>query len=171
MLLIEKRCEFSTPATEWLVLPFELRQKSRLRTRLASGEEAALFLERGAVLRGGDRLLAADGRVIEIVAAPERLLVVRAKDRRELARAAYHLGNRHIPVEVGADTLKLEYDHVLEQMLRGLGVEATEESGPFEPEAGAYGGGHRHHGGDDGEGGDRATANLADFLALRRARP
>jgi urease accessory protein len=170
MLLIEKRCDTSTAATERLVLPFELRQKSRLRTRLASGEEAALFLERGAVLRGGDRLLAADGRVIEVVAAPERLLVVHAKDRRELARAAYHLGNRHIPVEVGADILKLEYDHVLQEMLNGLGVETTEASGPFEPEAGAYGGGHRHHGDDDNASGDPETTNIAELMALKRAR-
>jgi urease accessory protein len=165
MLLIEQRGDASAPATERLELPFELRQKSRLRTRLASGEEAALFLERGAVLRGGDRLIAADGRVIEVVAAPERLLVVRANDRRQLARAAYHLGNRHIPVEVGHDSLKLEYDHVLREMLDGLGVDTNEESGPFEPEAGAYGGGHGHRGADE-----RETASIADIMALKRAR-
>ncbi len=142
MLLIEKRCNSSAPASERLVLPFELRQKSRLRTRLESGEEAALFLERGSVLRGGERLEAADGRIVEVVAAAQHLLEVRAGDRRDLARAAYHLGNRHIAVEVGADALRLEYDHVLVIMLQGLGVEVAEVHGPFEPEAGAYGGGH-----------------------------
>jgi urease accessory protein len=165
MLLIQKRCESSAPATERLVLPFELRQKSRLRTKLESGEEAALFLERGNVLRGGDRLMADDGRVVEVVAARERLLVVRAGNAKELARAAYHLGNRHIPVEVGADALKLEYDHVLEDMLHKLGVETSEQHGPFEPEAGAYGGGHTHHGHDDAE-----AADIVELLAMKRSR-
>jgi urease accessory protein len=165
MLVIEKRCESSTAATERLILPFELRQKSRLRTRLESGEEVALFLERGAVLRGGDRLEAGDGRIVEILAADEHLLLVRAKDARELARAAYHLGNRHIPVEVSADTLKLEYDHVLEIMLQGLGVEVAESRGPFEPEAGAYGGGHHHHGHDAAE-----VANIVELMAMKRVR-
>jgi urease accessory protein len=165
MLLIQKRCDASQPATETLVLPFELRQKSRLRTRLASGQEVALFLERGAVLRGGDRLEADDGSIIEIVAAAERLLLVSAHDPRELARAAYHLGNRHIPVEVVASELKLEYDHVLEIMLRGLGVQVAEVKGPFEPEAGAYGGGHQHHEHDDSE-----SANISQLMALKRVR-
>jgi urease accessory protein len=162
MLLIEKLCTRETAATEKLVLPFELRQKSRLRTRLQSGEEAALFLDRGVVLRGGDRLQAEDGRVVEVVAADERLLVVAAANARELARAAYHLGNRHIPVEVGAGSLKLEYDHVLEIMLRGLGVEVVDAQGPFEPEAGAYGGGHRHNHDED------EPAKIAELLSIKR---
>lgn len=164
MLLIEKRCESAAPATERLVLPFDLRQKSRLRTRLESGEEAALFLQRGSILRGGDRLQADDGRVIEVVAAPQRLLVVRVTEAKELARAAYHLGNRHIPVEVGAGSLKLEYDHVLDDMLIKLGVVTAEEQGPFEPEAGAYGGGHHRH--DAGE-----HANIVELLAMKHTRP
>jgi urease accessory protein len=165
MLLIEKRSGSSATASERLVLPFELRQKSRLRTKLESGEEAALFLERGNVLRGGDKLIAGDGRVVEVIAANERLLVVSASDRRELARAAYHLGNRHIPVEVGADILKLEYDHVLEIMLQGLRVNVSETLGPFEPEAGAYGGGHHHH-----EHSDAEAANIVELMAMKRAR-
>jgi urease accessory protein len=165
MLLIEKRCELPAPATERLVLPFELRRKSRLRTRLESGEEAALFLERGTLLRGGDKLEAADGRIVAVVAATEHLLEVRASNSRELARAAYHLGNRHIPVEVGAGVLKLEYDHVLELMLRGLGVDITESHGPFEPEAGAYGGGHHHHDHDAAE-----AANIVELMAMKRVR-
>jgi urease accessory protein len=163
VLLIEKFCASCASAVERLVLPFELRQKSRLRTCLESGEEVALFLERGIILRGGDRLEAADGRIVEVVAAEERLLVVTASNSRELARAAYHLGNRHIPVEVGPESLKLEYDHVLEIMLRGLGVEVAEARGPFEPEAGAYGGGHGH-GQDEDE-----PARIAELLTIRRA--
>jgi urease accessory protein len=134
-----------------LRLPFELRQKSRLRTKLVSGEEAALMLPRGEVLRGGDRVVASDGRVIEVVAETERLLHVECADATALARAAYHLGNRHVPVQVGDGFLRLAADHVLEEMLKGLGAKVTAVDAPFEPEAGAYGAGHRHdelgHGG------------------------
>jgi urease accessory protein len=126
-----------------LELPFELRQKSRLRTRLASGEEAWLLLGRGEILRGGDLLVAAGGCVVEVVARPERLLHVECATPQLLARAAYHLGNRHIPVEVGRAYLRLAYDHVLEQMLVGLGACVTTIEAPFEPEAGAYAG-HTH---------------------------
>jgi urease accessory protein len=132
-----------------LKLPFELRRKSRLRTQLVSGEEVALMLPRGEILRGGDRLQASDGRVIEVLAAPEQVLHVECATPTELARAAYHLGNRHVPVQVGDGFLRLIADHVLEQMLRGLGARIEHIEAPFEPEAGAYGGGHHHgsHGG------------------------
>ena len=146
MLLIEARCEAQAQHDEELVLPFDLRQKSRLRTKLASGEEMGLFLERGSVLRGGEYLKSNDGRVILVVAAPESVLKVTCASSIELTRAAYHLGNRHVPVEVGDGWLRLGDDHVLEEMLRGLGATITEEQSPFEPEAGAYGGGHQLHG-------------------------
>ena len=124
-------------------LPFELRQKSRLRTRLESGEDAWLVLARGEILRGGDLLLATDGRVVEVLAEPERLLHVECDEPQALARAAYHLGNRHVPVQVGDGYLRLGFDHVLEQMLVGLGVRVSVIDAPFEPEAGAYAG-HTH---------------------------
>jgi urease accessory protein len=127
-----------------LVLPFDLRQKSRLRVHLASGEEAALLLPRGNILRGGDRLRAADGRIVLVVAAAEPVSLVTAGDAKALARAAYHLGNRHVALEIGPDWLRLAHDHVLDDMLRGLGMMVRFETAPFEPEAGAYGGGHSH---------------------------
>ena len=134
-----------------LTLTFEERARSRLRTRLDSGEEVALVLPRGAVLRGGDLVGAADGRVFEVRARPETLLHVEAASSTELARAAYHLGNRHVPVEVGEGYLRLGADHVLQSMLGKLGVRVSTLEAPFEPEAGAYAGGHRHdemgHGG------------------------
>jgi urease accessory protein len=130
-----------------LELPFELRQKSRLRAKLDSGEEVALMLPRGEVLRGGDLLAASDGRVVEVVARPERLLHVECDSPQALARAAYHLGNRHVPVQVGDGFLRLAADHVLEQMLQGTGARITSLEAPFEPEAGAYGSGHAHGGG------------------------
>src|SRR5947208_3274345 len=92
-------------ATDSLTLPFELRQKSRLRARLDSGEEIALFVPRGRVLRGGDRLLDDDGAIVEVRAAAEVVSRVPCADPRMLARAAYHLGNRHVAVEVGASWL------------------------------------------------------------------
>ncbi len=125
-----------------LKLPFESRQKSRLRTRLVSGEEVGLMLPRGEILRGGDLVTASDGRVIEVVAQQEKLLHVETK---ELARAAYHLGNRHVPVEVGEGYLRISEDHVLEEMLKTLGAKLSHVEAPFEPEAGAYAGGHHQH--------------------------
>jgi urease accessory protein len=129
-----------------LILPFEQRQKSRLRARLESGDEVALILPRGRVLRGGDRVQATDGREVEIVAAPEKLLHIESA---ELARVAYHLGNRHVPLQVGPGFLRIAEDHVLEEMVRKLGARVSRVEAPFEPEAGAYG--HRHdemgHGG------------------------
>jgi urease accessory protein len=122
-----------------LTLNFELRQKSRLRARLDNGEEVALILPRGRVLRGGDRVTTADGRELEIVAAPERLLHIESED---LARLAYHLGNRHVPLQVGPGFLRIAEDHVLEEMVRRLGARVSHVEAPFEPESGAYG--HHH---------------------------
>jgi urease accessory protein len=126
-----------------LVLTFEQRQKSRLRAKLESGEEVALKLERGKVRRGGERVVATDGRELEIVSAAEKLLHIESG---EIARVAYHLGNRHVPVQVGEGFLRIAEDHVLEEMVKRLGAKVTRVEAPFEPEAGAYDGeGHHHH--------------------------
>jgi urease accessory protein len=131
-----------------LVLAFDERTKSKLRAKLESGEEVALDLPRGEVLRGGDLVTASDGRVIEVVSRPEKLLHIEIA---ELAKVAYHLGNRHVPVQVGKDFLRIGADHVLEDMVKKLGAKVSAVEAPFEPEAGAYSGGHRHdemgHGG------------------------
>jgi urease accessory protein len=145
MLLIESLYSGDASPTDRLELPFDTRTKSRLRARLASGEEVGLFLPRGTILRGGD-LLAGGGRVVEVVAAPEELLEACCRDLRELTRAAYHLGNRHVAVEVGPEWLRLAADHVLETMLAGLGCQVRHLTAPFEPEAGAYAPGHQHPG-------------------------
>jgi urease accessory protein len=144
MLEITARLEKGARAPSGqLRLPFELRQKSRLRTRLVSGEEVALMLPRGEILRGGDLVAASDGRAIEVLAQPEKLLHIESA---QLARVAYHLGNRHVPVQVGAGFLRIAADHVLEEMARQLGARVSEIEAPFEPEAGAYAaGGHGHH--------------------------
>ena len=143
--ITSKTAHAQAPVVGQLRLPFDLRQKSRLRTKLVSGEEVALMLPRGEILRGGDKVIASDSRVFEVVAAPEKLLHVECASPTELARAAYHLGNRHVAVQVGEGFLRLAEDHVLEEMLRGLGTTVTRVEAPFEPEAGAYGGGHHHH--------------------------
>jgi urease accessory protein len=127
-----------------LTLPFDGRCKSRLAATLDTGEEVALVMPRGTVLRDGDVLVADDGNLVRVIAAPQDVLVVHTHDVPTLARAAYHLGNRHTPVEVGADNLKLEADPVLEDMLKRLGAHVEHASLPFQPEAGAYGGGHKH---------------------------
>ena len=127
-----------------LILPFDKRKVSRQLVTLCDGREAGLFLPRGTVLRGGDLLLSDQGLELAVIAAQEAVLVVTATDFQALSRAAYHLGNRHVPVEVGRDELKLEYDYVLLDLLQRLGVTVRETMAAFEPEAGAYGGGHRH---------------------------
>jgi urease accessory protein len=139
--------------SDTLTLPFELRQKSRLVASLASGRPIALTLPRGHVLRGGARLEADDGSVIVVCSAEEELSVVRSSDPAVLARAAYHLGNRHVALQIEPGALSYLHDHVLDDMLRGLGLEPALERRPFEPEAGAYGrGGHHHHGPDHEHG-------------------
>ena len=135
--------------SDQLVLPFDLRQKSRLRVTLESGIEAALMLDRGTILRGGDLLETEDGRVIRVIAAPQAVTDVTAQTPQALMCAAYHLGNRHVPLQVGDGWLRLEQDHVLNEMLVGLGMTTINQFAPFEPEAGAYGGGHRHAADDD----------------------
>lgn len=145
MLQITERLNAGEQHDDQLVLPFDRRQKSRLRVTLASGTEAGLFLERGTLLRGGDRLRADDGRIVLIVAADEPVMLVTAETSHQLMRATYHLGNRHVPLQIGEGWLLLEQDHVLQEMLLGLGVTVAYQNSPFEPEAGAYGGGHRHH--------------------------
>ena len=145
MLVIEARCAAQESHQEKLSLPFELRQKSRLRTKLASGEDAGLFLEHGSVLRGGDCLRANDGRIVLVIAADEQLMEAQCATPFELVRAAYHLGNRHVPVQIGEGWLRFQADEVLAQMLRGLNANVRSVTAPFEPESGAYAGGHHHH--------------------------
>ncbi|MEK6387159.1 MAG: urease accessory protein UreE [Paraburkholderia tropica] len=127
-----------------LTLAYDERCKSRLAARLDTGEDVGVVLPRGTVLRDGDMLVADDGGLVRVIAAAQSVLRVRAHNRLTLTRAAYHLGNRHTPVEVGVDELKLEADPVLEDMLKRLGAQVERAELPFQPESGAYGGGHRH---------------------------
>lgn len=137
-----------------LAMPFEQRQKRRLRTALEDGEEVAFLLPDRIVLRDGDRLSAEDGRILQIKAQTEPLMEARPADARAWCRAAYHLGNRHVALQIGDSWLRFQRDAVLGQMLEQLGVTVVELQAPFDPEPGAYGGGHHHHdGAERGHGG------------------
>lgn len=140
LLTASERLGDRAPADARLLLPFELRSRSRFRARLTSGEEIGVVLARGQVLRGGDLLRAADGRIIEIAAAAETVSTVASTNPSALARAAYHLGNRHVALQIGDGWLRYLHDHVLDEMVRGLGLPVRVEEAPFEPEGGAYAG-------------------------------
>ena len=145
MLTLHTKIAHADSIAAQLVLPFELREKCRLRATLSTGEEVALFTVRGSVLRDGDLLTGEDGRVVQIVAADEPTFLVACVDPHTLLRCAFHLGNRHTQAQVGAGFLRIRVDPVLKEMLEGLGAEVTQENAPFEPESGAYGGAHPHH--------------------------
>jgi len=128
-----------------MTLPFEIRQKSRFKAALDNGEEVGVILPRGEVLREGDCLRDDQGKTVLIKAADESVSTVRVDDPLMLARAAYHLGNRHIPLQVNGQWLRYQHDHVLDDMIKQMGLQVICEQAPFEPEAGAYGGGHGQH--------------------------
>lgn len=136
--------------TDELLLAYDGRERCRLRVRLASGLEAALFLPRGSVLRHGDLLTGPEGAIVRVLAAPEDTYRITGVDAQALVRCAFHLGNRHGQVQIGADHLRIRADPVLREMLMGLGAQVAQEQAPFHPEPGAYGGGHGH-GPADGE--------------------
>jgi urease accessory protein len=142
MLQITQRLSSPEETKVTLTLPFELRQKSRLRVSLDDGREAAVILPRGRVLRSGDCLRAEDGSVIRIQAAEESVSTASSADPLLLARVCYHLGNRHVALQVGPGWCRYLHDHVLDEMVIGLGMDVREEKAPFEPESGAYG--HAH---------------------------
>ena len=142
MLILNQRTQ--QPATDSVALAYDERKRSRLKVTLASGAEAGIFLERGDHLHGGDKLAAEDGSaVVEILAAPEKLIEAVADSPLLFARAAYHLGNRHVPVQIlpteNGGKLRFQTDHVLAEMVRGLGCAVSETEAPFQPESGAYG--------------------------------
>ena len=131
-------------------IDWDVRQKSRFDATDSQGRTLGVFLPRGTLVRGGDVLVAEDGSLIRVLAAPQPVLVVRACAEHgtpfDLLRAAYHLGNRHVALELKPDHLKLEPDHVLADMLRGQHLIVAEANEAFEPEGGAYSAGAHGHG-------------------------
>ncbi|MGC3986013.1 MAG: urease accessory protein UreE [Pseudorhodoferax sp.] len=133
-------------------LDWDVRQKSRFDATDSQGRQLGVFLPRGTAVRGGDVLVAEDGSLIRVLAAPQDVLKITHCTAHgtpfDLVRAAYHLGNRHVPIELKPDHLKIEPDHVLADMLRAMHLIVTPVAEAFEPEGGAYGAqghGHDHH--------------------------
>jgi urease accessory protein len=127
-----------------VVLDFDDRHRRRMAMRGTRGLEFLLDLENAVALRGGDALVLEDGRLIEVVAAPEPLAEIRGSDPHHLIRVAWHLGNRHLPTQIMAKALRIRRDHVIEAMVKGLGARVIEIEAPFDPEGGAYASGHAH---------------------------
>jgi urease accessory protein len=162
-------------------LDWDVRQKSRFDATDSQGRALGVFLPRGAVVRGGDVLVAEDGSLIAVQASPQPVLVVthclEHGSSFDLVRAAYHLGNRHVPLELNADHLKLELDHVLADLLRQMHLTVTEAQAPFEPESGAYAaataaGGHDHgHAHDHELGNNEGHAHTHSATAALKAIP
>lgn len=141
-----KLTELAAPETipdDVVTLPYESRQKSRLLLKTDNGTKIGLFMPRGQVLRKGSLLTGSDQYCIRIEAAPESLSIVRTTDTLQFAKACYHLGNRHIALQILPGELRFLTDHVLDHMLEGLGLLVSHEVLPFEPEQGAYHG-HGH---------------------------
>ena len=147
-------------------LDWDVRQKSRFDATDSTGRQLGVFLPRGTLVRGGDVLVAEDGSLIRVQAAAQPVLVITPCSQHgspfDLVRAAYHLGNRHVQIELQPDHLKIEPDHVLAEMLRAMHLTVQEQIAAFEPEGGAYasGGGHGHghgHSHDDGHAHEHAT--------------
>jgi urease accessory protein len=150
------RATFVKPQHRWtqapadtVVLDFDDRHRRRMAMTGTRGLEFLLDLENAIALRGGDALVLEDGRLIEVVAAPEPLIEIRGSDPHHLVRVAWHLGNRHLPTQIMGKGLRIRRDHVIEAMVKGLGARVIEIEAPFDPEGGAYAGsghGHEAHG-------------------------
>jgi len=133
-----------------VVLDFDDRHRRRMAMTGTRGLEFLLDLENAVALRGGDALVLEDGRLVEVVAAPEPLVEIRGADPQHLVRIAWHLGNRHLPTQIMGKGLRIRRDHVIEEMVKGLGARVIEIEAPFDPEGGAYAAAHAAH--DHGHG-------------------
>jgi urease accessory protein len=139
-----QHCWTVAPA-DTVVLDFDDRHRRRMAMTGTRGLAFLLDLENAVALRGGDALVLDDGRLVEVVAAPEPLIEIRGSNPQHLVRVAWHLGNRHLPTQITARGLRIRRDHVIEAMVKGLGARVIEIEAPFDPEGGAYaGGGHAH---------------------------
>ncbi|ARU54756.1 urease accessory protein E [Oleiphilus messinensis] len=143
--LVKNKGHIHAPYYGVVTLSYDERVKGRLKSALESGEEVGLFLERGKVLQDGDVLESECGRLVLVKSLPEQVVIVRTNDWFTFSRCCYHLGNRHVPLEIGALWLRMKSDHVLEDMVRLLGLDIESEVAPFNPESGAYSGSSHAH--------------------------
>jgi urease accessory protein len=160
MLRATQAGHYHKPVADTVVLDHEERRRRRGVVKSVGGLEFLVDLPDAPMLGAGDGYLLEDGRLIEIVAAPEELLELRARDALHMTRLAYHIGNRHLECEISAPHIRIRRDHVIAEMLKGLGAKVMEIEAPFHPEGGAYDhGGHSHgqshaHGHDHGHSHD-----------------
>jgi urease accessory protein len=153
------RASTHRPAGQWptektagsLTLDFDSRHRRRIRLTADQGEDVLLDLGKAVAMADGDGLQLEDGRWLRVQAAAETVVEVRHKDPHQLARLAWHLGNRHLPTEIRDHVLRIRPDHVIEHMLRGFGADLAKAHAAFQPEGGAYGGHGHHHNHDDKE--------------------
>jgi urease accessory protein len=143
---------WTEPAADSVVLDFDDRHRRRMAMTGTRGLKFLLDLENAVALRGGDALVLDDGRLIEVVAAPEPLVEIRGADPLHLVRLAWHLGNRHLPTQIVGKGLRIRRDHVIEAMVRGLGARVIEIEAPFDPEGGAYASGGHDRAAEHGHG-------------------
>ena len=142
---VEGQHHWKVAPADTVVLDFDDRHRRRMAMTGTRGLEFLLDLENAVALRGGDALVLEDGRLVEVVAAPEPLIEIRCNDPQHLVRVGWHLGNRHLPTQIMPKGLRIRRDHVIEAMVKGLGARVIEIEAPFDPEGGAYaGGGHAH---------------------------
>src|SRR6188472_644632 len=147
---VEGQHHWKQAPADTVVLDFDDRHRRRVAMTGTRGLEFLLDLENAVALRGGDALVLEDGRLIEVVAAPEPLAEIRGSDPHHLVRVAWHLGNRHLPTQIMAKGLRIRRDHVIEDMVKGLGAKVVEIEAPFDPEGGAYAAAAEHAHGDHG---------------------
>jgi urease accessory protein len=160
---VSRHHRWSEAPADTIVLDFDDRHRRRMAMTGTRGLEFLLDLENATALRGGDALVLEDGRLIEVVAAAEPILEIRGTDPQHLVRVAWHLGNRHLPTQISAKALRIRRDHVIEEMVKGLGARVIEIEAPFDPEGGAYDGhghadaaGHAHDHASHGHSHDHA---------------
>jgi urease accessory protein len=147
------RAEIVLPSGTWdaaaevdrVLIDFDRRHRRRIVLRTEQGREVLLDLPQAVRLRHGDGLAVDAGGVVRVCAKPEKLLEIHAHDDGEMMRIAWHLGNRHLPVQLLGDRIRIRADHVIKDMVEGLGGHVDEVDAPFDPEAGAYAGGQHHH--------------------------
>ncbi len=138
-------------AVDRILVDHDFRYRRRILLHTEAGREVLLDLPQAVRLRQGDGIALEDGGVVLIVARPEKLLEIHAHDDAQLVRIAWHLGNRHLPVQLDGDRIRIRFDHVIAEMVEGLGGHVEEIEAPFDPEAGAYAPGGHHHHHDDGD--------------------
>lgn len=156
---VQGQHRWSQPPADTVVLDFDDRHRRRMAMTGTRGLEFLLDLENAVALRGGDALVLDDGRLVEVVAAPEPLTEIRCNDPQHLVRVAWHLGNRHLPTQIMAKGLRIRRDHVIEAMVKGLGARVIEIEAPFDPEGGAYAEAFHAHGEASSHAHAEATAH------------